>query len=79
MTAIAQSRLERECSLSNKDWLLYHVYYHPSNKKTSLQEIRSLSLNGFLDFKESLEAISLLEEAAHKDAEMQSQSQQRTG
>lgn len=63
-------KIDKECSLSNTQWFLYNLYFHPENKAT-LEEIERMTIPKILDYQEALEAMSLLKEAAHKDAEQE--------
>lgn len=67
-TDVVLRKITEECSLSNTKWFLYNLYYHPENKAT-LAELESMTIPKILDYQESLEAMSLLKEAAQQDAE----------
>lgn len=67
------SRVEREIeqhsSLSGRDWALYSIMFHRNNKLT-LKEIKALSIPEFMDYREALDALDMMIDASHKDAEM---------
>jgi hypothetical protein len=68
---MVQEAIDKKCSLSNTKWALYHVFFHPENK-TSLTELRMMSVEQFLDHQEALTAMQMIKMAIHKDAEFRS-------
>lgn len=68
MSLVAQRKLEKECSLTQSEWFLYHLYFHPDNKET-LQNIRAMTIDEVLSHKEALDAFSLMKEASQADSE----------
>lgn len=61
-------RIENECSLTGNDWFFYEIYYHEKNKMDLVTLKTKMSLPELLDYKESLDAMSLLQSAAEVDA-----------
>lgn len=46
------------------------TYAHPKNRHT-VEQLRAMSVEDFFDFRESLEMFDMLEDARHKDFELE--------
>lgn len=70
MLRVAETKLEKDCSLTDKEQFLYQVYSHPKNK-SDVDVLRAMTYEQIMTHKEALDAVSLIEEAVHKDFELQ--------
>lgn len=60
--------IKKDCSLSTEDWFTFDVVFHPYNRQP-LDVIKNMSLAEICDYKEALDALSMMKEAARKDQE----------
>lgn len=66
-------KVDKECSISKTEWFFLEMYYHPENKMDLPILKRGMTLAEVLDYKESLDVMSLLKNASDID-EKRSQS-----
>lgn len=76
MTRVALDKIDKECSLSQWEWVIYNIYFHPENK-SSVTQIKSMTIEEVLSYKEAIEAVSLLKEAAQKDHDLETSQKSR--
>lgn len=68
--------IKRDCSLTSEDWFTFDILFHPENKQP-IDVLRAMSLPEICDYREALEALSMIKDAGRKDQEAEARLQQR--